>query len=389
MAKGTALITPKILTWARERLSLSIEEAAEHTKTKCENLMKWENGTSSPTINQAKELANKLKIPYVYFFLSDPPQNIALPKNTDYRTPSNMPIPSASVELKALLFDAIQRRDVMLDLYKQMETEPPSFGCYYDEETSSDADIITAINKLLSFPAKPPKSGDREAFNFFRKKFENIGILVFQTNKIDKTEMRGVSIFYETFPIVIVNQKDSFHARIFTLFHELVHLITRTAGICDSSGMSEQSKFQIELKCNHIAAEVLVPTVDFLNNQNVDHLLENWSDFTVRTLGNKYYVSREVIIGRLLTLEKITLKFYREKLEQYNNEYTNIRKVYSKGDFKKNPPVEISVKIGKPYVQTVFNAYNQDLISLRDTVQYFDGLRTKHFEKLERMCFGG
>jgi transcriptional regulator with XRE-family HTH domain len=107
MARNNALITPKILIWARERLDLSLTEAADYLKTPPERLQIWEDGSEYPTVNQAKKIAKKYKIPYVFFFLPQPPQNIKLPKNQDYRTFSNQPVKKQSIKIKNLLFDVM------------------------------------------------------------------------------------------------------------------------------------------------------------------------------------------------------------------------------------------------------------------------------------------
>jgi hypothetical protein len=51
------------------------------------------------------------------------------------------------------------------------------------------------------------------------------------------------------------------------------------------------------------------------------------------------------------------------------------------------PSIDAESQLGKTYIKTVLTAYNQDIITARDAIQYFDGLRLKHFEKLERWCF--
>ncbi len=54
-----ALITPKVLKWAREkRIRLDIEFAAERLKIDPDRLEKWENGKEQPTFAQLKKIAN-------------------------------------------------------------------------------------------------------------------------------------------------------------------------------------------------------------------------------------------------------------------------------------------------------------------------------------------
>lgn len=383
--RNNALITPRILTWARERLDLPLEEAAEYLKIKPEVLKLWEKGDKYPTINQAKGIAKKLKLPYVYFFLSEPPQNIKVPKNQDYRTFSNQPLKIHSIALKTLLFDIVQRREVMIDLYRQMERELPQFNYFADIKNADNKVIVEKIRGLLRLP-EGFKQRERELFNFFRSALENIGILVFQSTDISPDEMRGLSVSEEIFPIIVVNRKDPVTARIFTLMHEFVHLVTGTAGICDSAGMSELSSLDIELRCNNIAAQILVPEKLLKGNNTYTLLIDKWDDRFVRQIANTFSVSREVIIGRLLTFRDISFEFYSRKMKQYAEEY-NRSKQTEKSGYIIPPAIEKESQFGKTYVNAVLTAYNQEIITARDAIQYFDGLRLKHFEKLERWCF--
>jgi Zn-dependent peptidase ImmA (M78 family) len=383
--RNNALITPQVLIWARERLDLSLEDASEYLKIKPEILKSWEDGIKYPTILQAKEVAKKYKIPYVFFFLPEPPQNIKLPKNQDYRTFSNQPIKIFSIELKTLLFDIMQRREAMLQLNKELALEPPKFNYFFDIKATDEKVIAETIRKVIPFP-QYIKIETREIFNFFRKALENIGILVFQATDITPSEMRGISVYEEIYPIIVINRKDAYSARIFTLIHELVHLITRTAGICDTDGMSELSSLEVELKCNHIAAQALVPEDSLRNNQIYSRLFVNWNDDLVRDLGNLFAVSREVILGRMLTFKDIDLNYYKRKMMQYSEEYYRAKQEEKTSGYP-TPSIDKESQFGKTYINTVLTAYNQDIITARDAIQYFDGLRLKHFEKLERWCF--
>jgi Zn-dependent peptidase ImmA (M78 family) len=276
----------------------------------------------------------------------------------------------------------------MLDLYSQMGMTPPQFTGFFNLNTVRNTKIAAAIRKLVKLPVVLPHLGDRDSFNYLRAKFEDAGILAFQAVKVDPLEMRGLSVSEDIFPIIAVNQHDSYYARNFTLFHELAHLITRTAGICNEIGFSRNSSHQIEYKCNDIAALVLVPDDLFLNNKNTHTLLQNWNDDLVRRIASSFYVSREVIIGRLYSLQQISLDFYKQKLDQYTKEY-----IADHNPPKKNTsdPIPQSYKVGpqfgKMYVGTVLNAYNQEIISPLDAVQFLNGLRLKHFDSLERWCF--
>jgi len=383
---NSALITPRVLTWAREQLDMSLGEASEYLKVEPEKLRLWENGSKHPTICQAKNIAKKYKIPYVFFYLPEPPQNIKLPRNQDYRTFANQRSGKFSIALKTLLFDIMQRREALIQLKKELATDIPPFSYFSDIQTADINDIAILIRKAVGLPKSTIFKTDYEAFNYFRAELEKIGILVFQAVNVDLSEMRGVSVYEDTYPIIAVNRNDSPHARVFTLFHELAHLITRTAGICDNRGMSEASNIDIEKTCSRIAARVLVPEDALRESAGYKNLMGIWDDVCVRDIANGFSVSREVILGRLLELNDISFDFYSRKMIQYSDEFYINRQKRKPGGYLP-PSTDKETQLGRVYIGTVLTAYNKDVITARDAIQYFEGLKLKHFEKLEQWCF--
>lgn len=385
-----ALVTPALLSWARERIKLSPEEAAKTAGITVEKLHNWEAGESLPTINQAKKLAKKMRIPYVYFFLPEPPQNYKLPKNQDYRTFANQPIAEYSLALQYLCIDVMERRDVILELYEEMNMNTVPFEQYIDISATDNSSIAQTIRSLLELTLEKQRKfkTSNDAFNYYLEAFSKIGILVFQADKVEKTEMRGMSIYGKVFPIIVVNRKDEYNARTFTLFHELVHLLTRTPGICDALGLSAKSDFDIEIRCNEIAAEALVPQAPLLQNEAYRHIQQyGWDDDQIRKIARFFSTSREVIIGRLASLKIISIDFYNEKLNQYTDEYRQYEKNKKKTDGFLPPSTDVCSQVGKLYARTVINAYNNEIITPRDASHYLSGLRVQHFDKVERWCF--
>ncbi|MHB8132023.1 MAG: ImmA/IrrE family metallo-endopeptidase [Mobilitalea sp.] len=395
MAKAQlAYITPEVIAWARMLDSITIEDAAKTVSVKNEKIAEWEKGESLPSVTQAKKLAKKYRIPYVYFFLPSPPNKFKRPKNADYRTFAyDVLFPkSQSRELSFLLRDVMERRDVMLEMYSELNKATIPFDAFVDLEKIDELSIASYIRGLIGltkekqFKFRTPE----KAYKFYLDAFENMGILVFQATSIDPIEMRGVSIYERIFPIIVVNRKDEISARIFTMFHELIHIITRTPGICDTmNNFSNKSIKEIELICNRIAAKILVPE-EFLISSSYFLAIKKygWDDNYIRKIANDFAVSREVIIGRLLEVSIINLDFYLEKLKQYTDEYANYVK-YKKSKERGflSPSTNIASQIGKLYTRTVLSAFNQEIITPRVASGYLSGLRLQHFSKLERWCF--
>ena len=91
-----ALITPTIITWARERHNYSIDDLANKVGVKPEKVSDWEKGNTHPSFHQAQTMAHKLNIPFGYFYLSSPPdENLPLPdlrtiRKSKYQKPSQI-----------------------------------------------------------------------------------------------------------------------------------------------------------------------------------------------------------------------------------------------------------------------------------------------------------
>lgn len=390
MARNEALVTPQLLIWARERVRMSVNLAAKAVGVTMDKYECWERGELLPTVNQAKKFARRVKIPYAWLFLAIPPEKYKLPKNTDYRTFANQALLGYSMELQYLVADVAMRRDAMIELYAEMEMPFQRFEQYMDASMSDDATVAHTIRSLLGITLERQRKfrNSNEAFNFYMEALSAIGILVFQAGKLEKSVMRGMSIYDPVFPIIVVNRKDEYNARIFTLMHELVHILTRTPGICDTFSIERQSRFEIEIKCNRVAATVLVPQDALITDPNWSQIQQyGWDDDAVQRIARSFSVSREVIIGRFLTLNKISFDFYNNKLAQYSDEYEQYKRQQGKKDGFIPPSTDICSQVGKLYARTIMSAYNQELITPRDASQFLSGLRLQHFEKVERWCF--
>ena len=97
---------------------------------------------------------------------------------------------------------------------------------------------------------------------------QDLGILVFQARGAEVDEMRGFSVAEEPMPVIVLNTRDAPNGRVFTLFHEFCHLLLRKGGICDlrdrRSHRPEDSA--LEVFCNAVAAETLVPRREFVGS---------------------------------------------------------------------------------------------------------------------------
>lgn len=389
MAKSIpAIITPEVLQWARELDMITIDEVSAKLKVSSDKIIAWENGTEYPTFNQAKNLAKQYRVPFAYFYLPDTPRKVKRLDKVDYRTFGNIGAIDMSRELRWFLRDIEERRDTMIDLYAENEISVTPFKNKIPIE-STDQEIANAVRDLLelTFDKQKHFRKPESALSYCISKLEEQDFLIFQAVNINPSEMRGLSVAYDEFPIIALNRKDENSARLFTLFHELVHILTRTSGICNEIGQEDISQNQIELMCNKIAGLALVPEQQLKSNPNISNIKKyGLDDVYVSALARDFAVSKEVIINRLWCIGIISKNTYFDTLKRYSVEYLTYKNKKKKDGFIP-PALDKGTQVGKLYAKTILSAYHSDKISPRDASGYLLGLKVKHFSTIERWCY--
>ena len=100
-----AFINGDILSWAISRSQMPIDALAQKMGKTQDVIEEWEAESSQPTFNQAKKLANQLRIPFGYFFLPTPPiERLEIP---DLRTIGDNQIRDPSPDLRDIIKQAV------------------------------------------------------------------------------------------------------------------------------------------------------------------------------------------------------------------------------------------------------------------------------------------
>lgn len=367
-ARTQAIVKPELLVWAREDAGYDIDTAAKRIGVKPEKLAACEQGRERLTVNQLRNLSNAYKRPLAFFYLPAPPQSdIQL---QDFRQFAEEEQQKLSPELRLELRKAKARRDVALGLFDDLDIAPPVFQA--TASLNEDADTVgKRIRDILNvtFEQQLKLQSDYDALHFWRDSIEARGVLVFQAS-VDKRQMRGCSMWFSPLPIIIMNAKDSPYGRVFTMAHEVTHLMLRSAGLCDLGND------RIEVFCNAAAGEALVPAEILLQESAVrNNGVHGWTDEELLHLSKRYSVSLEVILRRLLTLNKTTEDFYQFKKGEW------AKSAKTGGGFAPVPLRAVAAS-GRTFVRLVLDSYHQNKISSTDAAQYL-GVKLKHLGNIE------
>lgn len=385
----TALVTPEILSWARESYGLETEEAAKSIGISKSRLLSWEIGKDRPSIAQSRKMAEVYKQPLAVFFLPRPPRDF--PALRDFRrlARSEKP-PLLSPELRREIRKARELREAALDLIEN-EEQVDAKSKISATLSGPPEELAQSIREVLNITAQNQFSWKSyyKAFNSWRDAIEEINILVIYAQKVNVREMRGFSISDLPVPIIVINSKDSIVGKTFTLLHELVHIYIHQGGLCQwiNTDYLHGDERRVEIFCNHVAGAALVPRNQLLENSIVKskgHSYE-WSDEELRRLARVFSVSREVILRRLLICGRTSDEFYRGKREQFLKEYEPVRDT----SFRPNISYERRIvnTLGRGYVRLVLNSYYEKRITL-SSVADFLRVRLRHVPAIEHEVRG-
>lgn len=375
-----AIINPKLLVWAREEAYLGSQQASEALKVSIDKLQAWEDGELTPTVKQLRQIAKKYKQSFAAFYLPEPP----ISKRTNLKDYRRLPgdiilgiTPSLAFEIR----DAVDRRQISLEMYEELQSSPPDWKLTI-KLSDSPEEVGKRVRDYLGIDCKEQRKwrDKRIAFNTLRELFEKAGVLVLQSTRVETSEMRGFSVGEFPLPVIVVNRKDSYAGRSFSMFHELAHTMLRSSGICDMKEgyiKAEEDRY-VEIFCNHVASACLVPETYLIKEDIVrNHQGSEWSDESLERLSGYYGVSKEVILRKLLDLGLTNNSFYKMKRNEFIEEYKNLRK--RKGFVA--PAVDVVSSSGKLYVSLVLDAYTTNRITPSDVSDYL-GVRLKHLKKI-------
>lgn len=366
MAQPVSGINPTILKWARERSGYSIEQAAELIDKSPEIVIQWEGGRSAPTYVQLEKLAYKIyRRPVALFFFPDPPDEPEPAQ--EFRTLPDFEIDDLQPDTRLKVRQALA---LQISLAELADGKNPS-----DHLITRDVEIgpahspVAAARQVREY--LNVSQGDQvawktmdEALKSWRSAVERCGVFVFK-DTFKQREVSGFSLFDEEFPLIYVNNSTSKSRQIFTILHELGHLLVQTGGMTlrDDTFITalHGEERQIEVFCNAFAAHVLVPHAALKKEDlSVD-------DPNILRLARRYKVSREVILRRFLEMGLVTPKSYTKKAAQWTQDYFD-NAPETGGNYYLTQAAYLSDR----YMEMAFGRYYQGRLSLEQLAGYLN-----------------
>ncbi len=346
-----APVAPSLLTWARNSIGLSVEDAARKINVASERLTAWEAGEAAPTVAQLRGLAAAYKRPLAVFFLPEPPRDFQPLR--DFRRLPETGEERWSPALRLALRRAEQQQQSSSELRALLDEEPPPRAVIHTRPDDPERYAEEARSLLqVTLDEQFRWRNKYTALGAWTAALEDTGALVLQTSGIGLDEMRGFSISDPVVPVIVLNGSDAPRGRIFTAMHEWTHLLLNEAGVCDLHDTGNRHDDDVERFCNEVAGAILMPASAFEAEPSVRLAgrAGELPDAAIAELANRYSVSQEAVVRRLVSLGATSWDFYMQKRVAYQEAYAR-RRAEEEGFA---PYHRIRVRdLGKAYVRLV------------------------------------
>lgn len=326
---------PNILQQALRSRHLTAAQLSRRLGIDANELSRELRREPEPKSDLLKSVARELSLPPFAFYMRQlPTLQEAIP---DFRHSKPAPSPKSRETIESIQFaEGIQR--TLVNLGTPPAKKLPNFDVTSDKEIDGFA-LVVRQHLGITLENQIEAKDARIFYVTVRKKIEDKNITVLQ-DSFPQEDGSGFCLAHTTHPIVLINTKKQTRARrLFTLCHELAHVLMGQTGISDPF----VRKNIVEQRCNRFASSFLLPQsyvakllgTSVTNTPDLDD---------VRWAARKLKVSQEATVLRLEQLglySKGTHEKWRALVHNNNPDFSE------KGGGGSEPPPQEKVKLAK------------------------------------------
>ncbi len=340
---------PEQLVKARETLGLDTADLARFVGVQAEEVERWENGYSLPTLDQLENMATILGVRVEYFLLDTPP----VPTHAYFRTTPHPQEAALSIDTRKIVlrFYELCRYQNELEELLDLKARPSVPRLQISDPESLARDL----RAILGVGQEPIKDLEKALFR------QNIKIFRLD---VPGDEFSGLSLWDEYFgPAILVSAKDSYYRRRFTLGHEYAHLVTTSSPIQEATVCDLDWDKEAEAFANRVAAALLIPPHDPALWEFPEHY-PNPEPEDLDELVRRFGVSREAVARRLVELNMVSWNLV-TKVKDRNLEEPGPLQFRRRSTGWKS-------RLGEQYLSLAKQAYKRHLISLGKLAEYLE-----------------
>jgi Zn-dependent peptidase ImmA (M78 family) len=379
-------VNPHILQWAIDWNGLKADDLAK-TFPKIEQ---WLDGSHEPTFKQLEKFAMRTHTIVPYFFMQTVP-DVRL-QIADFRKtkPEDTTVPSPELfdTIDELLFKQAWLRDYFIDGGAEgLEW----VGRFAQQSPRPEAAIVADyLHTLLDLSEKWACENGVDsvdaAWRALRQALESQRVAVCisgyagtNTHRTFKvSEFRGFALSDEYAPLIFVNGADAKTAQLFTLVHEMAHILFFQTGVSSPIDPSKlfDGETETEKYCDQIAVEFLLPKAPFL---------ELWNnakngEAAIKNSRQRFKVSTIVVLRRALDLHLITQQEFRGLYNKHcnNKGVVNVSKS-SSGNYYRSQ----GTKLGNVFAEAIYTALKSGYLQFSEAYK-MTGFKSENLDRFYR-----
>ena len=293
-------IKTSIIRWACNRIGFLYSELSASKDFK--RLSNEKDGAVSLTLKQAEKLAKVLRYPFVFLLLDSPVTDIDKLPIADFRSIEGKEI-KPNINLKEQIEYCQNQQDWFSDYVNTCDLDVFKYNGKFSLHDDPQ-EVGLKLKEFLKITYKLSKNAN-DYLKRLKIILENNGILVSSSkvlkntqNRLSLSDFRGFALYDDNAPLIFINGNDSTSAQIFTLCHELGHIVLGQSGVSD---VVKNNSKKIEKWCNEFAANILMPKNDVI--ETFDQYI-NISQF-LQDATKLFHVSTNALLLRIYNLNLI------------------------------------------------------------------------------------
>lgn len=299
-------VNGEVLKSLRGRYKATIEAAANMVGTDAETWTVWEREGAELSLGKVKDIAKKFHTHWSVFLLDSPVKSIEEPVNhragyadnarfsmdTMYAYEAARDLLEASIEIEG------QTVDERIFAHRKSLKGRTAIECSH---ILRDMMAVT-YERLKEVGADPVR-----VYSFWKEEVSSLGIYVSEQSMPEK-ETKAFLLEEGSRAVIVINKNDRYpHSKVFSLLHELGHLVRGDSSAACLVSVAATRASDSESWCNQFASELILPDAELLADSLTD-TVKSAEDpaHVIRVLATRYRASFTVVMYKLLRHNKIT-----------------------------------------------------------------------------------
>ncbi len=364
---------------------MTMADVAGRLKKTTDLIEAWEAGEDAPSYPQLETLAYDIyKRPLALFFMPAPPDE---PRpRAEFRSLPDADLSDLSRDTILLIRKARAFQAALIELYG--DRSPVAAPIWRQVRLNPRAGVAQQAARVrealgVSLEEVMQRPDADAALKLWRRAIERGGVHVFK-DTFKQRELSGFCLWHLEFPVILINNSTTKTRQVFSLVHELAHVLCDRSGISrfDSRGIEDlpPADRAIERFCNAVAAEILVPMADFeIAARGIDP--EQASDDQFAALAGRYHVSRSVVLRRFVERGEVAMDRYLVKDREWADQQRD-------GGNGGNYYATQGAYLSEQFLREVVSRYSRRLLTKTEAADLI-GVKPKNFEQFEEMVLRG